>query len=226
MRVAVIAGLGIALFAAWWLYDLGKLRGVDGLAALRTEHAMLEKRHERLLEDATLLREKVAILDRSSQIDRQAALDVKADLGQLEEELQAAREEVEFYRGIVAPGDVQSGLRIHRFALEEGSAVGEYHYDLVLTQLKRNDRYVKGVVDWKITGLMVGEKGELALAGVTSPSVKQLKFRFRYFQGLAGTITLPEGFEAEKVILSIQPEGKGKPPTVEQTFDWPQPGSR
>jgi len=226
MRMAVIAGLGVALFAAWWLYDLGKLRGVDELAALRTEHALLEKRHKRLLEEASTLREQVAILDRSSQIDRQAALDVKADLGQLEEELQAAREEVEFYRGIVAPGDVQSGLRIHRFTLEEGNTTGEYHYDLVLTQLKRNDRYVTGVVDWRISGMMVGEKGELALAGVTNPPVKQLKFRFRYFQDLAGKITLPDGFEPDKVILSIQPGGKGKLPAVEQAFDWPQPGSR
>jgi len=226
MPVALVVGLGVALFAAWWLYDLGKLRGVHELAALRTEHAMLEKRHERLLDEVSGLRDQVAILDRSSQIDRKAALDVKADLGQLEEDLQAAREEIEFYRGIVAPGDVRSGLRIHRFTLEEGSAVGEYHYDLVLTQLKRNDHYVTGVVDWKITGLMVGEQGELALAGVTQPSVKQLKFRFRYFQDLAGKITLPEGFEPEKVTLSIQPGGKSKLPSVEQSFDWPQPGLR
>ena len=72
---------------------------------------------------------------------------------------------------------------------------------------------------------MVGEQGELALAGVTNPSVRQLKFRFRYFQDLGGKITLPEGFEAEQVILSITPGGKGKLPPVKQTFDWPEPGT-
>ena len=91
---------------------------------------------------------------------------------------------------------------------------------MVLTLLKRNDRLATGVVDWKIAGLMLGEPGELALAGVTNPAVKQLKFRFRYFQELAGTITLPYGFEPEKVILDVIPEGKGKPPSVKQTFDW------
>lgn len=225
IRVMVFAGLGVALFAAWWLYDLGKLRGVDELAGLRTEHAILKKRHEKLFEDAGLLREQVAILERSAQIDRQAALDVKADLGLLEEELQAAREEVEFYRGIVAPGDVQPGLRIHRFTLEEGTAPGEYHYGLVLTQLKRNDRYMTGVVDWKISGAMLGEQGELALAGVTNPPVKQLKFRFRYFQELAGKVTLPEGFEAEQVILSITPGDKDRSSSIKQAFDWPEPDS-
>lgn len=224
-RIMVIVAVGLTLYAGWWLYDLGKVRGVIELKSLRAQHSAQEKLTSKLTKDNKLLRERVAILDRSSQIDQQAALDVKADLGQLEMELQAAREEIEFYRGIVAPGDVQSGLRIHRFTLESGSGAGEYHYDLVLTQLKRNDRLATGVVDWKIAGLMLGEPGELALAGVTNPAVKQLKFRFRYFQELAGTITLPYGFEPEKVILDVIPEGKGKPPSVKQTFDWYVSGS-
>lgn len=225
VRVVAVATAGVALYAGWWLYDLGKVHGVIELKSMRTQYAVQEKLTGKLTKDNKQLRERVAILERSSQIDQQAAQDVKADLGQLEMELQAAREEIEFYRGIVAPGDVQSGLRIHRFSLESGTGAGEYHYDLVLTQLKRNDRLVTGVVDWKIAGLMFGEPGELALAGVTNPAVKQLKFRFRYFQELAGKITLPDGFEPEQVILNVVPEGKGKPPPVRQVFDWYAPDS-
>ena len=217
----IVALLGLTSYAAWWLYDLGKLRGVEALGVLRTEHAVLKKQHAKYVDDNANLREQVAILERSSQIDKQAAQEVQADLGQLQEDLQAAREEIEFYRGIISPGDVKSGLRIHQFTLEAGTVHGEYHYDLVLTQLKRNERHVSGVVDWVISGMMLGEPGELALAGVTNPAVKQLKFRFRYFQDLAGTIILPEGFEAEHVVLKVKPEGKGKPEPVEQTFDWP-----
>ena len=220
LRILLIVAVGIALYAGWWLYDLGKVHGVTELKSLRTQHSVMEKLTRKLTKNNKLLRERVAILERSSQIDQQAALDVKADLGQLEMELQAAREEIEFYRGIVAPGDVQSGLRIHRFTLESGTGAGKYHYDLVLTQVKLNDRLVTGVVNLKIAGLMLGEPGELALAGVTKPAVKQLKFRFRYFQELAGTITLPDGFEPEKVILNVIPEGKGKPPSVKQMFEW------
>lgn len=220
LRGAVVVAVVIMAYAGWSLYDLGKVHGVIELKSLRTQHAILEKRTNKLVRDNKQLREQVAILERSSKIDQQAAQDVKADMGQLEMELKAAREEVEFYRGIVAPGDVQSGLRIHRFNLEHGNSVGEFHYDLVLTQLKRNDRDATGVVDIRIAGLMLGEPGELALAGVTRPAVKQLKFRFRYFQELTGTIILPEGFEPEAVILEVIPAGKGKPKPVTQTFDW------
>jgi hypothetical protein len=225
IRAVLVLG-GLALIAAgWWLYDLGKLHGADELRSLRTRYGVLDKRLDKVLADNKELHEKAAILQRSGQIDRQAALDVKADLATLEEELQAAREEVEFYRGIVSPGDVKPGLRIHRFQLADGVLAGEYRYDLVLTQLKRNDRHVSGVAVWKILGILNGEAGELDLADVTRPPLKQLKFRFRYFQNLAGTLYLPDGFEPRKVILSIKPDGKGNPQPVEQEYDWPDHGS-
>lgn len=218
LAAIVIAGL----LAVWWLYDLGKLHGVTELESVRTKNALLEKRNAGLADDAADLREQVAILERSSQIDRQAAESVKSELGQLEEDLQAAREEVEFYRGIVSPGDVKPGLRIHRFTLEAGAAPNQYHYELVLAQLKRNDRLVNGVVDWRISGSMPGYEAEIGLDRVTDPAVKELKFRFRYFQELTGTITLPEEFTASKVVLTIKPSGKGKGKSepVVQSFDW------
>jgi hypothetical protein len=222
LTATLLVFAGAALIAAgWWLYDLGKLHAADELGSLRTRLGVLEKRHDKVLGDNRELHEKVAILQRSSQIDRQAALDVKVDLARLEEELQAAREEVEFYRGIVSPGDVEPGLRIHRFQVVAGVMPGEYRYDLVLTQLKHNDRHVSGVAEWRIVGSSNGEPGVLGLADVTRPAVPQLKFKFRYFQDLAGTVHLPEGFEARKVVLSIKPEGKGNSQPVEQEYDWP-----
>lgn len=221
-RGGIVAAVAALLLVAWWIYDLGKLHGVTELESVRIENTLLQKHNDKLIEDAAGLREQVAILERSSQIDRQAAESVKSELGELEESLQAAREEVEFYRGIVSPGDVKPGLRIHRFALEEGSAENEFHYELVLTQLKRNDKLVSGAVVWQITGAMPDYRTEIGLDRVTEPAVKELKFRFRYFQELTGTIRLPEGFKAEQVVLTIRPTGKGKGKTepVVQSFDW------
>jgi hypothetical protein len=220
-RLGAIVLLALLMFAGWRLYDLGKVRGAAELAGLRVEVEQLERRNRELARESSKLGDRLAILQRSSQIDQQAARTVKSDVGQLEEALQAAREELEFYRGIVAPGDVNPGLRIHRFALERGVAQGEYHYDLVLTQLKRNDKFVSGVVEWKIVGILDDESVVLALDEVSDPAVQQLKFRFRYFQDLAGTIKLPGEFAPDRVELTVRPEGKGKQVPVVQSFDWP-----
>lgn len=213
--------LALLMLAGWQLYDLGKVHGASELAALRSQVQQLKHKNMKLGSESSKLRDKLAIQERSSQIDRQAAQAVKSELGQLEEALQEAREEVGFYRGIVAPGDVDPGLRIHRFVLEEDLAPGEYRYDLVLAQLKRNDKFVSGVVDWKISGMLHDDPVVLALDGVTEPAVQQLQFRLRYFQDLAGTIKLPEGFVPDRVELTVSPQGKGKQPPVVQVFDWP-----
>jgi hypothetical protein len=220
LSMAVVIG-GLAGLLVWWVYDFGKLHGVTELASLRDRYASLVRQNEQVVEINSSLRERVAILERSSQIDRQAAEQVQNELGDLQEELQAARDEIEFYRGIVAPGDGKPGLRIHRFTLSAEGQSRDFDYDLVLTQLKRNDRYVTGQVGWTISGRREGESEELDLAAVTETGVAHLDFRFRYFQRLTGVISLPEGFQAEEVALSIKTTGKNAPEPLLQVFDWP-----
>lgn len=225
MRLLVLVLAGLAGYGAWWLYDFGKLQGAEELKAMRAEHADLRRHYQDLDKENKALRERNTILERSSQIDQQAAKDIQERLASLQEELQAAREEVEFYRGIIAPGDVASGLRIHRFELTPGLQSHDYHYDLVLTQMKRHDRIVTGVVDWRIIGKNGDEIRELKLSDVTHPEVGHLDFRFRYFQHLTGIISLPEGFLAREIVLSVKATGKDAVEPVEQSFEWPVTGS-
>ena len=51
MPAAVVAVVGIALLAGWWLYDLGKVRGVIELKSLRTQYSVQEKRNRKLTKD-------------------------------------------------------------------------------------------------------------------------------------------------------------------------------
>jgi hypothetical protein len=220
-QLLVLVVAGIAGYGGWWLYDLGKVHGVNELKILRTTHRALETQHERVVGERNALRDRVAILERSSQVDRQAARAVRDELGLLQEDLQAAREEIRFYRGIVSPGEGKQGLRIHNFTLSPGLRAREYHYDLVLTQLQGNDRYVSGQVTWNIIGKQGEEVSELGLASVTEAGEEQLAFRFRYFQHLTGVVTLPEGFSAHRVELVVEASGKKAPGKVEAVFDWP-----
>lgn len=224
-RVIVLFLAGLAGYGEWWLYDFGKLKGAEELKSLRTEHAELRRHYRDLNKESDALRERNTILERSSQIDQQAARDIQEQLAALQEELQAAREEVEFYRGIIAPGDVTSDLRIHRFEVTPGLRSDEYHYDLVLTQMKRHDRIVTGLIEWRIIGKNGGETRELKLSDVTRPEAGHLDFRFRYFQHLTGIISLPVGFQAREVVLSVRTTGKEALEPVEQSFVWPSASS-
>jgi Family of unknown function (DUF6776) len=223
-RVVVLSLAGLAGYGGWWLYDFGKLKGADELDSLRTEHAELRRHYRDLNRKNIALRERNTILESSSQIDQQAARDIQEELASLREELQAAREEVEFYRGIIVPGDVASGLHIHQFELTPGLQSDDYQYDLVLTQMKHHDRIVTGLVEWRIIGNNGNNTRELKLSDVTYPEVDHLDFRFRYFQHLTGIISLPEGFKAREVVLSVKATGKDAVEPVEQSFEWPLAG--
>jgi hypothetical protein len=223
--VVVFILAGLAGYGGWWLYDFGKLKGADELGSLRKEHTELRRHYRDLNRRYIFLKERNTILESSSRIDQQASREIQEQLAYLQEELQAAQEEVKFYRGIMAPGDVPSGLLIHQFELTPGLQSDDYHYDLVLTQRKHHDRIVSGLVEWKIIGNNGGETSELKLSDVTRPEVDHLDFRFRYFQRLTGIINLPEGFQARVVVLSVKATGKDAVEPVEESFEWPVTGS-
>ena len=73
LQALLLVVIGLAGYAGWWLYDLGKVHGVDELKTLRTTHRTLETLHRKAVNERNTLRDRVAILERSSQVDRQAA---------------------------------------------------------------------------------------------------------------------------------------------------------
>ena len=218
-----VFGVAVAVLAVggWWFYQLGRDQvGLD-LNDLGYEGTQLRGRIAALERENGTLRERLAVLDRSSQIDRQASQNVKQELLVLQEELLTAREELEFYRSIMSPGDVKPGLRIQRFHLEPGEGEGAFRYDLMVTQVKRNDRVARGVIHLKVDGTQDGNAKTLSLAEVTQPAVDKLNFRFRYFQHFEGEIQLPGAFRPAAVRVEVVPSGKSGPKRLDEQFDWP-----
>jgi len=219
-RTLLFLAVLVAFYVTWLVYDLGKVNGVAGMAELRQEYAELEQRYHETFSENESLRKQVAILERATQIDRQAIQGVKSEFSEHQEELLALREEIEFYRGIVSPDKVKPGLRVYRFDVVAGEQPGEYQFDLVLTQFKRNDRYVRGAVHWEIVGRQGETAQVLTLADVSGDASSVLNFKFRYFQHLTGDIQLPEEFEVDTVLLRVKSTAKGTP-VVEYTLKWP-----
>lgn len=217
----LLVTLGLVLAGGWWLYQLGKYQGGEQLIQMEREHSALHEQIATLERERERLGERMAVLERSSQVDHQASMEVRQSLGALQEELTAAREELAFYQGIMSPGDVQPGLRVQKLQWEPGAAEGSFRYDLMLTQVKRNDRVARGVVHLSIVGDQEGKPATLELAKITQPAIEKLHFRFRYFQHFEGEIQLPASFRPRTVRIKLAPKGKYGPPGLERTFDWP-----
>lgn len=215
-----VSGLLLAI-GAYLSFQLGKQQAGAEIGLLQHQRSVLDQRLEQQHAELTALREHLAVVERASEIDRQASLEVRDDFARVQGELLGLRKELDFYRGIVSPGDVKPGLRIQNFTLEPASQDGAFVYKLTATQVKRNDRFVSGVVEIKVEGVEDGRIKLLPLAKLVAGDSKAPRFKFRYFQHFTGRIQLPEGFQPQRVTVRLAPRGKGQPAAVEQAMEWP-----
>jgi hypothetical protein len=222
-EVWLVVGVGTLLLAlaAYLVFQLGRQQGGAELRQLQRQRGLLDQQVEQQQGELMALREQLAVLQRASEIDRQASLEVRDDFARVQGELLGLRKELDFYRGIVSPGEAEPGLRIQSFHLEPASQDGAFLYDLTLTQVRRNERFVTGVVEIEVEGVEDGLTKRLPFATLVAGDGKVLKFRFRYFQRFAGKIQLPDRFQPRRVTIRLSPRGKGQPAGVEQTLEWP-----
>lgn len=153
-------------------------------------------------------------------VERQTLSTLRADLAVAHQDAVALKEEVTFYRSLMAPDKVAKGLQIAEFEaspLNDGSIA----FHLLLTQIASRRSWVAGKVEIELAGVDgAAETEEVAVLPLTELAVATeypLAYRFRYFQDLTGALRLPSGFEPEEIRVTVTPT-KGKP--IRRTFPW------
>jgi len=221
LRAAAIAG-SVALLAlgAWVLFAYARATTVSDFERAQTERDELLAERRELSRDLRAaraeietLKGQVVYLQRSQEIDQQSVDSVKNSLMGVQKESADLREQVAFYRGIVAPDASQAGVRIYEFKLTPGAQPGAYRYDLVLIQSVRHDRRIAGRIEVTFRG--AGSAAALRLSAL-SPT-QPLGFSFKYFQEFTGEFRLPAGFVPSRVLVEVLPEGGQK---IEDDYDW------
>ncbi len=217
-RFVILLAILAVVGACWGLYYLGQKNA--GYLSDKSEQkiAQLEKHIGLLTNEKVTLRDEVALIERSGQVDKQAYQQVKDNLKSLQQEILELREEVSFYRGIVSPLESSSGIRIERFRVEEVSDSNVFHYEIVLTQVLKNDQTVRGKLKLVFTGVKNDGTVSYNLTDLTSAKSRFLNFKFRYFQKFEGDIVLPKGFSPRQVLVEVDAKRRKK---ISNTFQWP-----
>ena len=218
LGVVILAGLA----GLWGIYELGRYQGGFDAAEARAERQRLMEAREALEERVAELRSQKVALERARDIEEQGHEQVREDLKRLQDELLEIKEELAFYRGIVSPEDTASGLRVQSFDVEKNASDDLFHYQLVLTQVLKNDSFTSGYAGLEVEGVHEdgGTRERLKLGAISADGTERLRFRFRYFQDFRGDLELPEDFVPFRVIVTVHPSG-GRYGTIEETFDWP-----
>ena len=168
------------------------------------------------------MRQQLSDLTLGGEIDNQANEEVRQTIENQRNLLAAQDEEINFYKGVMVPNAGSKGLRIERLDVSSNAA-GKVRYSLLLTQVVDKRGYVKGGVQLSLLGQNDGQEKALQLGEQGRDKAEAIKFRFRYFQNIAGEVQLPEGFVPREFMVVAQ-SSEPIAQRLEKTFDWPLKG--
>ncbi|MCK5769787.1 DUF6776 family protein [Algiphilus sp.] len=183
----------------------------ERLLALRRELAE-RLRAEQL--ESERLRERLAYLEKSQQIDREACQQLRQSLRDMQSRLVDAQEQLAFYRGIVSPENEGRGVRVHDFIVRPDRDPARF--ELVLVQGRQQKDRVRGHFTIDIAGERDGESATVAVRNAEGET--DMLFSFRHFQEFSGSVTFPDGFEPEQVAIVVQREGEDQ--STETRYEW------
>jgi hypothetical protein len=220
-----LAMLALLLAAVFGVGALGYWYGVSR-ARLDAEYLQALIRRDRAAEERIAeLRRQVVDAELARAVDQQATQSLRETITTLRDEIAELRDEAALYRNMLDPQGVGASLRVADLELTPGELAGEFRYYVLVTRSDVDGDTVRGTLDLQLRGVETSDTGRreriLSLRDLAELDPYPIPFRFRYFQAVSGTLTLPPGYEPSKVVIRLAQPGRRE--TLRKEFDW-QPG--
>lgn len=212
--------LAFSIAAAVGGYATGLAQGGFRFSSVEDSRDRLDQELDELKGKYRNATQQLTNLERGRAIDQQALNQARRSIVTLETRIASLNADLTFYKNIMAPSETSKGLQVDRLSLQPDRQNEGFNFKLVLTQVGNNKNYISGVVAVNVIGMRNDEKEVIALRDL-SGDIDDLgiKFRFRYFQDVEGTLTVPEDFEPREIQVVAKSEGR-KSTQAERTFDW------
>jgi hypothetical protein len=210
--------LGLLTLVLWFAYQRGSSDG--GLRSVENarERRELLGRIAGLEEENGKLNAKIAELEMSRRLDKEAYGQVERTLGELQSAMSRQSDDLAFYKSIVSPADGIAGLRIQRFEIVPGSGPRQFLLRLTLIQAMRHDSTVAGLVQVALSGLEAERPKRYTVGELLGHPNAKLPFSFKYFQTIEQTVALPPAFEPYTVDVTVSASRLRAP--VNRSFPW------
>lgn len=201
-------------------YYFGMFDSLERIRDLSAETSRLSSELEAKEQKVVELTQRLGMLQKGNEVDREAAQGVRKTVTALKNQITALEEEVGFYKGIMVPAKKEKGLRVSKVNIQP---LGDrrYRYSVTASQISGNNTYIQGIAAINVVGIRGGNKVVVPLRDLDSQlDSLGIKFKFRYFQEIAGEVLLPKDFAARQLQIVLQARGK-KAQRVDETVDWP-----
>ena len=161
---------------------------------------------------------RATVAEREADVVRQANALLRASERDHQDEIAGLQADLAFYRRLGGANGSQAPLAVHYLELQETQSPRVYRIIFTLTQNLRWAAIISGHIQLGVDGIHDGVAQHLTEKELLAESAEPLSFRFKYFQQLERLITLPEGFEANRLSIRLRSGSLSTP--VERSMEW------
>ncbi|HEX9707667.1 MAG TPA: DUF6776 family protein [Steroidobacteraceae bacterium] len=215
-RIALVVLAALALLYGG--FELGRSNSGYFVAKAMIERLELGKRNRVLEDENKALRHRAAVAEVGQRVDRQAQTDAQHMMSELQAETARQKQELQFYRGLVARQFGAGTLRVQELRIRPEEEERRYRVLITLVQAATRDTIANGTVTFAIEGRSGKAPQTLPLADVEVDKRRQFPFSLRFFQQIEVPIELPLDFRPER--LHVEYRLGRNPEPSRQTFDW------
>jgi len=208
--LVTVVSLGIYLFAKYYV--------ADELIYANYHIEALEEDLQSALDELDAERSQSVVTEREVDVVRGANALLRASERQRQDEIAGLKADLAFYRRLGGASGSQAPLAVHHMELQTTHSPRVYRLIITLTQNLRWAAVISGKVHLGVDGIHDDIAQHLTEDQLLAESAEPLSFRFKYFQQLERLITLPEGFEASRLTISLK--SRGLRTVVEQSMEW------
>ena len=216
LRIALVVLAALALGYAG--FELGRSSAGYSVAGAMIERLESGKRKQALEAENKVLRHRVAVAEVGQRVDRQAQSDAQRMMGELQAETARQKQELQFYRGLVARQFGAGTLRVQEIRIQPEEEERRYLVLITLVQSATRDTIANGTVTFAVEGQQGKSPLTLPLADIEVDKRRQFPFSLRFFQQIEVPIELPLDFLPER--LHVEYRLGRNPEPSRQTFDW------
>jgi hypothetical protein len=216
LRIALVVLAALAL--GYGGFELGRSSAGYFVVNSMIERLELRKRNQALDEENSTLRHRASVAEVGQRVDRQSQTDTQRMIGELQAETARQKQELQFYRGLVARQFGAGTLRVQELRIRPEDEERRYRVLITLVQAATRDTIANGTVTFSIEGRAGKAPQTLALADVEIDKRRQFPFSLRFFQQIEVPIELPLDFSPER--LHVEYRLGRNPEPSRQTFNW------
>lgn len=179
---------------------------------------VLQQDLEVALKELETQKSRSILAEREADVVRRANALLRVSERERQDKIAGLRADLAFYRRLGGANGSQAALAVHYLELQATHSPRVYRIIFTLTQNLRWAAVISGQIHLGVDGIVNGVAQHLTEEKLLADSEEPLSFRFKYFQQLERLITLPEGFEANR--LSIRLKSRSLRTAVEQSMEW------